>query len=104
MTNMKKRTPAVLTAAILAAALTIPATATAAPTESIRISSYEGNTLGVGERRGLIIGPSGTDYSVISSDPDTVAVEQVLTFWGVVIKAGGARRSPPPTVPGSLEA
>ena len=89
MTNMKKRSTAVLTAAILAAALAIPATATAAPAESIRISSYKGNTLEVGERSGLIIGPSSTDYSVISSAPDTVAMEQVLTFWVAVAKAEG---------------
>ena len=90
MTSTKKRVAVVLTAAILAAALTIPATATAVPAESIRISSYKGNTLEVGERSGLIIGPSGTDYIVISSDPDTVTVEQVLTFWVVVAKAEGS--------------
>ena len=37
---------------------------------------YKGSTLKVGERSGLIIGPSGADYTVTSSDPDTVAVEQ----------------------------
>ena len=84
MTNMKKRSTAVLTAAILAAALTIPATATA-----IRISSYKGSTLEVGERSGLIIGPSGTEYTVTSSDPDTVVIEQVLTFWVAVAKSEG---------------
>ena len=89
MTNMKKLSTAVLTAAILATALTIPATATAAPTESIRISSYKGSALEVGERSGLIIGPSGMEYTVISSDPDTVAVEQVLTFWVAVAKTVG---------------
>ena len=40
-------------------------------------------------RSGLIIGPSGTDYTVTSSDPDTVAVEQVLTFWVAVAKTVG---------------
>lgn len=90
MTNMKKRSTAVLTAAILAAALTIPATATAAPVESIRVSSYKGSTLEVGERSGLIIGPSGMDYTVTSSDPDTVTVEQVLTFWVAIAKAEGS--------------
>ena len=90
MTNMKKRSAAALTAAILATALTIPATATAAPAESIRISSYKGNILEVGERSGLIIGPSGTEYTIISSDPGTVAVEQVLTFWVAVAKAEGS--------------
>ena len=84
MTNMKKRSTAVLTAAILATALTIPAIATAEP---IRVSSYKGSTLEAGERSGLIIGPSGTDYTVTSSDPDTVAVRQLLTFWIAVAKA-----------------
>ena len=87
MTNMKKRSTAVLTAAILATALTIPAIATAEP---IRVSSYKGSTLEAGERSGLIIGPSGTDYTVTSSDPDTVTVEQVLTFWVAIAKAEGS--------------
>ena len=43
----------------------------------------------MGERSGLIIGPSGTDYTVTSSNPDTVAVEQVLTFWVAVAKTEG---------------
>ena len=87
MTSIKKRTTAALTAAILATNLAIPATAAGAPT--IRMSSYKGSILEVGERSGLIIGPSGTDYTVTSSDPDTVAVEQVLTFWVAVAKAEG---------------
>ena len=87
MTSIKKRTTAALTAAILATTLAIPAIATEAPT--IRVSSYKGSTLEVGERNGLIIGPSGTDYTVTSSDPDTVAVERVLTFWVAVAKAEG---------------
>ena len=53
------------------------------------MSSYKGSTLKVGERSGLIIGPSGADYTVTSSDPDTVAVEQVLTFWVAVAKTVG---------------
>ena len=88
MTNTKKRITAALTAAILATTLAIPATAAEAPT--IRMSSYKGNTLKVGERSGIIIGLSGTDYIVTSSDPDTVAVEQVLTFWVAVAKAEGS--------------
>ena len=90
MTNMKKRSAAALTVAILATALTIPATATAASAKTIRVSSYKGSTLEVRERSGLIIGPSGTEYAVTSSDPDTVAVEQVLTFWVAVAKAAGS--------------
>ena len=90
MISIKKYSAAALTAGILATALTIPATATVAPDESIRVSSYKGSTLEVGERSGLIIGPRGTEYTVISSDPDTVAVEQVLTFWVAVAKAEGS--------------
>ena len=59
MTNTKKRITAALTAAILATTLTTPATAAETPT--IRVSSYKGSTLEVGERSGLIIGPSGTE-------------------------------------------
>ena len=88
MTSTKKRITATLTAAILAAALAVPATAAETPT--VRVSSYKGSTLEVGERSGLIIGPSGTDYTITSSDPDTVAVEQVLTFWVAVAKAEGS--------------
>jgi len=89
MTSMKKRIAAALTAATLTIGLTVPAAAAEAPNEPIRVSSYKGSTLEVGERSGLIIGPSGIDYTVTSSDPDTVAVERVLTFWVAVAKAEG---------------
>ena len=38
----------------------------------------------------VIIGPSGTEYTVTSSDPDTAAVEQVMGFWVAVAKAEGS--------------
>lgn len=87
MTGMKKRIAAALTAGILAAALALPASAAEAP--PIRVSSYKGSTLDVGERSGLMISPGGTEYTVTSSNPDTVAVERVLTFWVAVAKAEG---------------
>lgn len=83
----KKIVSLLLTGAMTAALLAAPAQAV--ETQSIRVSSYKGSTLEVGERSGLIIGPGGTDYTVTSSDPDTVAVEQVLTFWVAVAKAEG---------------
>ena len=89
MTNMKKRIATTLTAAILTTVLTVPAMAAETPDKSVRVSSYKGSTLKVGERSGLIIGPSSTDYTVTSSDPDTVAVEQVLAFWVAVAKGTG---------------
>ena len=87
MTSTKKRITATLTAAILTATLAVPAIAVETP--AIRVSSYKGSTLEVGERSGLIIGPSGANYTVTSSNPDTVAVEQVLTFWIAVAKSEG---------------
>ena len=90
MTSTKKRITAVLTATILTASLAVSTMAAEAPDEPVRVSGYKGSTLEVGERSGLIIGPSGIDYTVTSSDPDTVAVEQVLTFWVAVAKGAGA--------------
>ena len=49
MTSMKKHIAAILTATILATALTLPAATAEAPAKSIRISSYKGSTLEVGE-------------------------------------------------------
>ena len=88
MTSMKRRITATLMAAALAASLTV--SATAAENSPVRVGSYKGSTLKVGERSGLIIGPSGTEYTVSSSDPDVVAVERVLTFWVAVAKAEGS--------------
>ena len=42
---------------------------------------------------GLIIAPSGADYTVTSSNPDTVAADQVLTFWVAVAKAEGSGKT-----------
>ncbi len=88
MTSTKKRIAAALTATILSATLAIPTMATETPT--IRVSSYKGSTLEVGERSGLIIGPSGAEYTVTSSNPDMVAVELIMTFWVAVAKAEGS--------------
>ena len=76
-----------LVSGLLAASL-LAGPAQAADPE-IRVSSCKGNTLAVGERSGLIIGPSGAEYTASSSAPETVAVEQVLTFWVAVAKAPG---------------
>ena len=89
MTSIKKRISATLTAAAFTIGLTIPAMAAETPDNPVRVSSYKGSALEVGERSGIIIGPSGTDYTVTSSDTDTVAVEQVLTFWVAVARSEG---------------
>ena len=87
----KARLTTRLTAAMLTLSLlTIPAIAADPPASAVRVNSYKGNTLAVGERSGLMIGPSGAEYTVTSSDPDTVAVEQVMGFWVAVAKAEGS--------------
>ena len=77
-----------LTAGILSAVL-LAGPAQAADPE-IRVGSYKGNILEAGERSGLIIGPAGTEYMASSSNPEVVAVEQVLTFWVAVARAEGS--------------
>lgn len=90
MTCTKKRTAAALLATILTVSLTAPTLAAEMSAESIRVSSYKGSTLEVGERSGLIIGPRGTECTVTSSASDIVAVEQVLTFWVAIAKSEGS--------------
>ena len=85
---MRKKWMSTVLAVMLFLGLAVPAQAVSPP-DSIRVSSYKGSTLEVGERSGLILGPSGTEYTVTSSAPDVVAVEQVLTFWVAVAKAEG---------------
>lgn len=89
MKNFASRLTSGIACAALVFGLTIPARA-AAPAETVRIGSYKGNSLKVGERSGLIIGPGGAEYTVTSSDPDTVAVEQITGFWVAVAKSEGS--------------
>ena len=83
----KKIVSLLLTGVMTAALLAVPAQA--AETQPIRVNSDKGSALEAGERSGLIIGPSGAEYTVTSSAPDIVAVEQVLTFWVAVAKGAG---------------
>ena len=57
---MKQKRMSIVLAAAFLLGLAVPAQA-ADPPDIIRVSSYKGSTLEVGERSGLIIGPSGTD-------------------------------------------
>lgn len=85
---MKQKQMSILLAAMLLLGLVVPARA-AGPPNSLRVSSYKGGSLKIGERSGLVISPGGTEYTVSSSNPDMVAVEQVLSFWVAVAKAEG---------------
>ena len=57
---MRKKWMSTVLAVMLFLGLAVPAQAVSPP-DSIRVSSYKGSTLEVGERSGLIIGPSGTE-------------------------------------------
>jgi uncharacterized protein YkwD len=65
-----------------------PAQATTA--EPIRVSSYKGSTLKAGDRSGLMIGPSGKTYTVTSSNPAVVDIENVSGNWVAVTKVPGS--------------
>lgn len=60
-----------------------------AAAQAVRVSSYKGDTLNTGDRSGLIIGPSGTAYTVTSSDPAVITVEKVSGSWVAVAKSAG---------------
>lgn len=57
--------------------------------DAVRIGSYKGSSLPAGERSSLIINNAGTGYTVVSSDPAVLDVEQVSGNWVAVAKAAG---------------
>ena len=83
----RRKNVLMVTTGILIGILMAGTAAHAAEAPPIRVSSYKGAVLEVGERSGLVIGPSGAAYTVTSSDPDTVAVEQVMSCWVAVAKS-----------------
>ena len=86
----RRKNVLMVTTGILIGLLMAGTAAHAAEAPPIRVSSYKGAVLEVGERSGLVIGPSGAAYTVTSSDPDTVAVEQVMSCWVAVAKSEGS--------------
>ena len=85
----RRKNVLMVTTGILIGLLMASTAAHAAEAPPIRVSSYKGAVLEVGERSGLVIGPSGAAYTVTSSDPDTVA-EQVMSCWVAVAKSEGS--------------
>lgn len=60
------------------------------PVESVRVSCYKDSPLTVGDSSGLMIYPSGVEYTVTSSNPAVVSVEKTLgTFWKAVAVTPG---------------
>lgn len=84
----KKIVSLLLTGAMTAALLAAPAQA-APPSSAVRVGSYKGNTLEVGETSGLMIYPNTAGDSVVSSDPDVVRVGNVLGRWTATAQGPG---------------
>lgn len=63
-----------------------------APAEAIRISSYKDLPLTAGDGSGLMIYPSGAEYTVVSSDPSVVTVEKVLGLWKATAVSPGTAK------------
>lgn len=57
--------------------------------DAVRIGSYKGSSLSAGERSLLIINNAGTGYTVSSSNPAVLDVEQVAGNWVAVAKTPG---------------
>ena len=68
-------------------------TAQTSPAENVRVSCYKEGPLPAGDGTGLIIYPSGTEYTVTSSDSSIVSVEKAMgQFWKVnAISSGTAK-------------
>lgn len=84
---MKKHITTALTATILSAALTVPATAAEIPV--IRMSSYKGNSLEAGERSFLTIGPARAGGHGKLRQAGDRRCRAVLTYWVAVTKTEG---------------
>lgn len=58
-------------------------------TAALKVSSYKGNALSVGDRSMVVVSPYGTSITAISSNPGVIALEQVSGFYVVVVKSAG---------------
>lgn len=56
---------------------------------ALRVSSYKGYTLSVGDRSMVMVSPYGTSVTAISSNPGVIALEQVGGFYVMVVKSAG---------------
>lgn len=55
----------------------------------LRVSSYKGDTLSVGDRSMVMVSPYGTSVTAVSSNPGVIALEQVGGFYVMVVKSAG---------------
>lgn len=87
MKNSLKHFIAGIFCVVLTVCLTVPARV--ADADPIRVSSYKGSTLSIGEVSGLIISPHDVNCAAVSNAPDVVGVVMVLNRWTVTAKRPG---------------
>ncbi len=94
----KKNIGMMLTGIALGAALcgtVVPAKAMDAPantavqTAALKVSSYKGNALSVGDRSMVVVSPYGTSVTAASSNPEVIALEQFSGHYVMVVKSAG---------------
>lgn len=83
----KRRMLQMLAGGFLAATLLVGPAQAADP--EIRVGSYKGNSLAVGDRSMVVISPYGTSVTAVSSNPEVIALEQVRGWHVMAAKAPG---------------
>ena len=66
-----------------------PPAGTMVQAEALKVSSYKGNSLAVGDRSMVVISPYGTSVTAVSSNPEVIALEQVRGWHVMAAKAPG---------------
>ena len=66
-----------------------PPAGTVVQAEALKVSSYKGNSLPVGDRSMVVISPYGTSVTAVSSNPEVIALEQVRGWHVMAAKAPG---------------
>lgn len=66
-----------------------PSANTMVQAETLKVSSYKGNSLVVGDRSMVVVSPYGTSVTAVSSNPGVIALEQVRGFYVMVVKSAG---------------
>lgn len=66
-----------------------PPSSEAVQASALRVSSYKGGALSVGNRSMVVVSPYGTNVTAMSSNPGVIALEQVGGFYVMVVKSAG---------------
>lgn len=74
--------------AVPAKAMDTAASATV-QTAALKVSSYKGSALSVGDRSMVVVSPYGTSITAASSNPEVIALEQVSGHYVMVVKSTG---------------